>query len=258
MRFSEDLLAGLRRYYLWGLMGWRDIQRRYQRSLLGPFWLLLNSLIMVGIMGPLYSHLLKVPMGEYVAYILASMISWQLITQILSEAPNVYVNSQSFIVDVNLPFATYHLQMIWRNLIIYAHGLPIILLFCLIFGKASLISLALYPVNLLLVMVNAYFASYILATLGARYRDVYPIVTNLLQVLFFVTPIIWQRSMLGDYQHINDVNGFYHALEMLRAPFLGYVPQPISYAYLIISAIAGFVACQYLSKRAGHRLAYWV
>ena len=258
MGFTADLQAGLHRYYLWGLMGWRDIQRRYQRSLLGPFWLLLNSLIMVGVMGPLYSHLLHVPMSDYISYILASMISWQLITAILSESPNVFLVSSSFIVDVNLPFSTYVLQMLWRNLIIYAHGLPIILIVSLIFGKASALSLLLYPVNISLVVINCYFACYLLATLGARYRDVFPIVTNLLQVLFFVTPIIWQRSMLGEYQWITDFNGFYHALELLRAPFLGYIAQPLSYIYLGASAVIGYAVCALLSKRANHRLAYWV
>ncbi len=258
MSFTADLLAGISRYYLWGLMGWRDIQRRYQRSLLGPFWLLLNSLIMVGIMGPLYSFILKQPMADYIAYILASMISWQMITAVLSDAPNVFLNSQSFIIDVNLPFSTYVFQMLWRNAIIYLHGLPIILIVSVIFGKASAVSLLLYPINFFLVLINLYIAVYLLATLGARYRDVYPMVTNILQILFFVTPIIWQPSMLGQYQYLNNFNGFYHALELLRAPFLGYVPAALSYAYLGISAVAGYAACALLSKRANHRLAYWV
>jgi ABC-type polysaccharide/polyol phosphate export permease len=256
--FFTDILAGLRRYFLWSMLGWQDVARRYRRSMLGPLWILITSSVMIGVMGPLYAYLFKIEMGVYVLYLATSILSWQFLSTSINEMPTTFQQASGFITDVNLPFSSYIFQMLWRNLIVYAHSLALILFITLVTNPANLAFVPLFPLNLLLVLVNMMWVAFVLAILGTRYRDLSPIIGSLTQIAFFVTPIIWHPDMLGMAQWVNYINPFYHVIEMLRAPFMGQVPDTLSYVFLSVSAVVGMMLAALLFRRAAPRLAYWL
>ncbi len=258
MDLLKDLKLGAERYYLWLYLGWRDVYRRYLRSFLGPSWLFINSLVLVSVMGPLYSFLFKIPMENYLGYMITSVLTWQTVAQIFNDIPSVYINNSGFITDVNLPFSVYHMQMLWRNLVIYGNSLIIILPVTFFSHLLNLQSFLLFPVNLLLVVLNGLFASYLIAGIGTRFRDIAPIMASIIQIAFFATPIIWKKEMLGPHYYLTYFNPFFHMLEMLRAPFLGYVPDAISYIVLSVTALIGFLLTFVSYRRIQTRVAYWL
>lgn len=258
MGFWQDFQAGIARRHLWLFMGWRDVHRRYMRSVLGPLWLVINALLTVSILGPLYSYLFKIPMADYLVYMITGVLTWQMIAQIFNEMPVLYANNASLITDVNLPFSVYHFQMLFRNLIVYANSLAIIFIVTLLFGTINWSALLLLPFGIILVLLNCYFLSNLIAALGTRFRDVVPIIVNMLQAAFYATPIIWKKEMLMDYQFLNHFNPFFHAVEVMRAPFLGEAPHMISYAFLIVTAIIALLLNIICFPRIRLRLAFWL
>lgn len=258
MELFQDLKLGLERYYLWLYLGWRDVYRRYLRSFLGPSWLFINSLVLVSVMGPLYSFLFKIPMANYLGYMITSILTWQTVAQIFNDMPTVYINNSGFITDVNLPFSVYHLQMLWRNFVIYCNSLIIILPITFFSHLWNWQSVLLFPVNLFLVAANGLFISYLVAALGTRFRDILPIMGSVVQIAFFATPIIWKKDMLGAHAYLTDFNPFFHMLEMLRAPFLGYVPGLMSYLVLSTTALLGLLLTMLSYRRISPRVAYWL
>jgi len=258
MEFLKDLELGIGRHYLWVYLGWRDIYRRYLRSFLGPFWLLINSLILVAVMGPLYSFLFKVPMVSYLVYMITGMLSWQFISQTFTEMPNVYITNAGYITDVNLPFSVYHFQMLWRNLIIYFNSLIIIIPATALFGHYEWHSILMLPIGLFLILINAFFISFLIAAFGTRFRDITPITASVLQITFFVTPIFWKKDMVSKYIDLINLNPFYHMLEVIRAPFLGYVAEPISFIFLCTTAVIGFFLNLWAYSYLKNRVAYWL
>jgi len=258
MEIWNDLIKGIARHYLWLYMGWRDVYRRYIRSFLGPSWLIINSLVMVGVMGPLYSFLFHIPMQNYLVYMVTSMLSWQLIAQLFAEMPNIYITNSSYITDVNLPFSVYHLQMLWRNMIIYGNNLLIIVPVIALFGHFDWQAMLMFPINLALVFINAFLFSYLIGALGTRFRDITPIANSIIQIAFFTTPILWKKDMIGQYVSLNYVNPFFNMLEMLRGPFLGYVPDMPSYILLIVLAMIGYGLNVLTYRNIQPRVAYWL
>ena len=258
MELLQDLKLGFARYYLWLHMGWRDVYRRYLRSFLGPSWVFINSLVLASVMGPLYSFLFKIPLESYWGYMITSILTWQTIAQMFNEMPAVYISSAGFITDVNLPFSVYHLQMLWRNMIIYANSLVIILPITVFSHLINWQSLLLFPINLFLVLANGLFISFLVASIATRFRDIAPIMASIVQMVFFVTPIIWKKDMLGAHAYLIYCNPFFHMLEMLRAPFLGYVPDLASYLILSVTALLGFFLTMISYRRIHSRVAYWL
>src|SRR6218665_196386 len=62
---SNDISVGLSAWHVWAALGWHDIRQRYRRSVLGPFWFTLSTLILVAVLGVLYSTLLGQEITEY-------------------------------------------------------------------------------------------------------------------------------------------------------------------------------------------------
>ena len=80
----------------------------------------------------------------------------------------------------------------------------------------------LFPLGLLLIGLNAVWVGLLLGLLCARFRDIPPMITNLVQVALFLTPIMWKKEMLGRYEWTHaDLNPFHHFIEIVRAPLLG-------------------------------------
>ena len=94
--------------------------------------------------------------------------------------------------------------------------------------------------------------------LSTRYRDIPQLVTNFIQVMFFLTPIFWSPLTLPNRPAFVTLNPFYHLIEIVRAPLLGDVVSSASWALCIGMAAAGLGFTAWLYRRAHARIAYWV
>ena len=93
---------------------------------------------------------------------------------------------------------------------------------------------------------------------GARFRDIAPIVASLVQVAFFLTPVLWSIDQLGRHRWAATWNPLYHFLEIVRAPLLGAPIAPISWQVVIAVTVTGWSFAFLLYCRFRARIAYWV
>jgi len=180
-----DLLDGLRLWELWATLGWHDIRQRYRRSLIGPFWLTLSMGLMIGGLAYLYAGLLHQDVRTYLPYVATGMIVFSMISTIAIEGATTFIGSSSLILQLRAPLSIYVYQMLWRNLLIFFHNISIYVLVVL-FTKVELTwSLLLAPLGLFLLVLNGLWVSIVLGGLSARFRDVPPIITSVMQVASF-------------------------------------------------------------------------
>jgi ABC-type polysaccharide/polyol phosphate export permease len=92
-----------------------------------------------------------------------------------------------------------------------------------------------------------------------RFRDIPQIVASLLQVAFFLTPILWQPTMLsGRRVVVVDYNPFYHFVELIRGPLLGHDPSRLSWLVVAAITVVGWAMTLMLYSRYRSRIPYWV
>ena len=255
---SNDITVGIFAWRIWGTLGWHDIRQRYRRSVLGPFWFTLSTAIMVVVLGMLYSTLLKQEISSYLPYLAVSLVVWQYIGTIANEGCNSYTGSAHLIKQLRLPLTIHVGRVVWRNFVILLHSLPVVVIMLIVFGKVPGIGYLLVPVGLLLLLLNGVWIGVVLGILCARFRDIPPIVTNLIQVAFFFTPVMWMPEILQERAWVAHYNPLYHLIEIVRAPLLN---RPIlleSWGWAIGMMVIGFVFAQYLMVRARNRVAYWL
>ncbi|MBD8555636.1 ABC transporter permease [Rhizobium sp. CFBP 8762] len=254
----RDMKDGLAMVSLWSFLGWRHVARNYSRSVLGPLWLTLSMGVMVLSLGLLYSQIYKINVAEYLPFLAVGFILWNLIGGSITESCHVFSGSGHFIRQTNLPLTIYSLRTVCTQLIIFAHNFIIYIVVALIFQIwPGPVILLLLPA-LLIIAINCLFAGMILGPLCARYRDVPLIIASLVQVAFFLTPILWRADLLPERAYFVRFNPFYHFLEIARAPLLG-GPIHISswIVCLMITAVHGTVAF-WIFARVRSRIAYWV
>lgn len=253
-----DLAAGLALWQLWSTLGWHDIRQRYRRSMLGPFWLTLSMGIMVAGLAYLYGGLFGQKDEQYLPYVATGMIVFSMISTMAVEGANVFIGSASLILQLRAPLSIYVYQSVWRNLLIFAHNISIYV-FVLLFVKIDIgwnILLA-FP-GLFLVTLSGVWMGLALGGLSARFRDVPPVVSSIMQVAFFLTPIFWTATSLPDRELFVHLNPFYYLVEVVRMPLMGKTPSLTIWAIAIgMNAIGAAVAILFYA-RYRNRIAYWV
>jgi lipopolysaccharide transport system permease protein len=256
-RALHDVETGLWLWPLWTRLGWNDILKRYRRSLLGPFWLTASMGIMIAVLGVLYARLFRTPVPEFLPFLCVGLLVWNLISSFLVEGGVLFTGAESFIKQIRLPYSVYVYQSAWSKLIIFGHNCIIYFVVLLYFkiwpGAVGLLAVP----GLMIVLVNGALMGLAVGLVSARFRDVPQFVNSIVQILFFVTPIMWKPELLKDHGYL-ELNPFFHLLEIVRAPLLGHLPSLENYlAVALITALnvafAGVIFTKFRS-----RIAYWV
>src|SRR6266436_4655263 len=214
-----DFMSGLAMWRLWGTLGWNDILQRYRRSLLGPFWLTASMAIMVVALGILYAELFNTPIHDFLPYLCVGLLVWNMMSSFLIEGGTLFTGAESYIKQIRLPYSAYVYRSSWSKLIIFGHNFIIyfgvLLYFAIWPGAVALLAIP----GLLIVLVNGAVATLCIGMISARFRDVPQLINSVVQIVFFVTPIMWKPELLHSRAYIAEFNPFYHLMEIVRAPF---------------------------------------
>jgi lipopolysaccharide transport system permease protein len=221
-RHAERALADLRD----GLSQWRlalarlDLRNRYRGSVLGPLWMSLSTLIMLIGLGLLYGTLFKLGLANYLPHLAVSLIIWQWMSTCITEACSTLIGAEGVIRQMRLPYTLHALRIAFRNSLVAAHSLPIILLVFLVFGHVPGPEGFLAIFGLLLIGINMLAGGLLLGMMCARFRDIPSLVGNVVQLAFFASPILWKPELLGDAMVWMALNPFYALLETVRGPLV--------------------------------------
>ena len=252
-----DVTTGLSLWPLWTRLGWNDILKRYRRSLLGPFWLTASMGIMIAALGVLYANLFRTPIRDFLPFLCVGLLVWNLISSFLVEGGALFSGAESFIKQIRLPYSVYVYQSAWSKLIIFGHNCIIYFAVLLYFeiwpGAVALLAVP----GLLIVVVNGALMGLTVGLISARFRDVPQFVNSIVQILFFVTPIMWKPELLKDHGYL-ELNPFYHLLEVVRAPLLGHLPSTDNYLVAMLVTVFNVALTGVLFTKFRSRIAYWV
>ncbi|OUJ06807.1 permease [Acetobacter malorum] len=253
----QDLLSGMKLARLGATLGWLDIKLRYRGSILGPFWLTASTAVMVAAMGVLYAYLMNMDVHKYLPFLTLSLVLWGFVGSTLQDGCTTFTSAAALIHSARMPYSLHVLRATVRNLLTLAHNIPVVVVVFLWFRVAPTWSWTMGAACALWIF-DSFMATLLLGILGARFRDVPPIVASTLQILFFVTPILWAPELMKTGQDWLLLDPFFPLMEIVRTPFTGdIVSTAIWPAALAWSAgLTVFTFALFARMRA--RLAYWV
>ncbi|MDO9503388.1 MAG: ABC transporter permease [Falsiroseomonas sp.] len=254
----EDVRLGTSRWRLALTLAWLDIRNRYRGSVLGPFWLTLSTGVMLAGLGLLYARLFDLPLREYLPHLAVSLVIWNAISQMVNDSTTSLTSSEAIIRQLPLPYTVHALRCAMRNGIIAAHNLPLILLVFLLCGHLPGPEALLAIPGFILIAINAVAAALFLGMLCARFRDIAPIVGSIMQLAFFLTPILWKPKLLGGWEVWMPLNPFYALLETVRGPLVEGGGPPLAWLAAILYTLATVTMAAAFFVRFRSRVAFWV
>jgi ABC-type polysaccharide/polyol phosphate export permease len=254
----SDIYEGARMAPLWLSMGWDQTMSRFRRTVLGPFWLSANFLVIAFSMAYVFGGLASGGAHALLPKLMAGLLTWGLIGGAIGESAGVFISAGPMMTSQRMPLRFHVYLMIFRGFINFvAQLLALWLIFVLMrFGSPPAWPLL---IGLPLIMLNSFLFSLILAMPSTRCRDVNQLTGFAIQILFFITPVFWDPSaMKPRYRFILDYNPFAHYIELIRQPLLGHVPALVHYEWTVCSILVlGFVAVSVLALYR-KRVIFWL
>jgi lipopolysaccharide transport system permease protein len=216
-----DWWEGTRRTDIWWTLAWFDVVLRYRRSMLGPLWLTLSMGAMIGGMGPLYSSLFGTELSKFFPHLALGIIFWGFFSSVVTESCNAFVGSSNYLKQGYFPISLFVWRSIARNLIQFAHQIVLYVPVALWAGISLSWSALLVIPAMAIAIVNAHALGLLLGLICTRFRDVTQIVTSVMQMLMFLTPVFWLPESLPDRAQYILWNPFAQMLDLLRTPLMG-------------------------------------
>jgi len=239
-------------------LAWTDNKTRYRNSLLGPFWPTITTLMTVTALSFIWGHLLKESSEEYIPHLAIGLILWQLISGIIVDSPTLFIRNAQVIKNVVLPNWFFTIRVLFRHLTNFIHNAFIIigvLLYCNIPLKHEMLFFFPY---LLLALLILFFLSHSIGLLGARFRDMEPLISGVVPLLFLISPIIYTAERLPLGFNIVWANPFTYLLESLRCSLTGGQTPDITNVVLMLMLGALIALAVLLEHSIGKKIAFWV
>lgn len=208
-------------------------------------------------MGLFYSQLLKVHLADYFPYIASGILIWTLISSLILELTDSFIEAENLIKQIKLPYSVYPLRVVSRNFLVFLHNVIAIVPLLIYFR----VSICFFSFLFGLIVLACYGLVYglIFALIGARFRDIKPIIASILQVSFFITPVMWMPEMIPDrFSFVFYLNPFYQIIELVRGPLIGTMPSLYNIMFNFILLVLGFLQAFLLLIKARCRIAFWV
>ncbi|MGY2004900.1 galactan export ABC transporter permease subunit Wzm/RfbD [Blastococcus sp. SYSU DS1024] len=261
-----DLTGGWRQRELWGHLGWQDIRQRYRRSVLGPVWITISMAVTAVALGILYAGLFGVPLETLLPHVLVGFIVWAFISGCINEGAEVFIANEGLIKHLPSPISVHVYRLVWRQALFFAHNLIVYAVMLFVFPQPlKWTALAVIPAILLLV-VNGVWVALLFGIVSTRFRDLTPITQSIVQLMFFLTPIVWiyddlinsPNPAVAERARLAEFNPFLHFLEIVRAPMLGQDQQLRHWIVVLAITVVGWVLTVFVMRRYRARVAYWV
>lgn len=216
-----DLDAGLRRKNVAVALAWEDIGDQHRRTALGPVWLLINYLAFACTFIFVFQRG-DTGAADYAAYVATGLLVWFFIMETLTHSVSLFVREENFIKGTTLPLSVYVLRLFMQSTIRAGYALVGCLSILALSGTGLSWAWAWSLFGALLLLLVTPAAIVIFAFLGAYVPDAQFVVSNLMRLGMFLTPVFWRYEGASGVRHVlYYYNPFTYFLEIVRAPILG-------------------------------------
>lgn len=203
---------------------WRDIKVRYRQTVFGAAWAVLPPVLMMLIFWIFLGRLARVPSDgvPYPVFALAGLIPWMFFAQVLQGDSECLVRSPDLITKVYFPRLFLPASVAASYVLDYVVALAVLAVVMVIAGVGISSNVIWLPILTALVALTALSVGIWLAALNVRYRDVRHTVPFLIQVLLFLTPVVYPASLIPQrWQAIYAINPMAGVVEGFRWTVLG-------------------------------------
>jgi lipopolysaccharide transport system permease protein len=222
---------------------WRDIKIKYKQTVLGFLWAILQPFLMMLIFTFFFGRVLNVPSQNlpYPIFVFSGLLLWNTFASGLTNAASSMVNNAGIIKKIYFPRLIVPVSAILVATFDFFIAFTLFIPLLIFYDQAvALSAIYLWPAAVLLCIMAVLGPGSWLSALTIKYRDFRYVIPFLIQVLFFLTPVIYPVSMLTHpiLKYILVISPMYAAIELFRFPLTGIYPEPMLILISLVSAVS--------------------
>jgi len=255
-----DVTEGIRRWRGWTYLAMQTTKSQYRRTVLGPWWLTLQTAAYILALAAIFSNLLHHhnSLRSFLPYVALGFMGFQLLSGLTRTASTTFVSAAGTMQSTRQPLSSYVFRDATIEFVQFGHNVVIYFVF-LAAGLVPLTVKSLIAIPIVvLIAINGCLAALWLGPTVARFRDVGPLVASILQMAVFFTPIFYRPVDLGPRRALIEWNPFTYLLGAFRDPLIGAPLEVKNYVGAVVITVANLLIALVVFSRSRSRIPYWV
>jgi lipopolysaccharide transport system permease protein len=203
---------------------WRDLKMRYKQTVLGIGWVILQPLLMTLVFTIFFGIVVRVPSDgvPYPLFAYSGLLAWMFFSQVIAAGTQSLTGHGYLISNIYFPRLMLPLVNVCVRLVDVFVASVVLIGLMFYYGIGLSWSFLLFPLLILQLAVLGFGLSAFLARLHLKYRDISSLLTVVLQVWMFVSPVVYPPSLIGGtWRKIYFLNPVAGVIENLRAALFG-------------------------------------
>ncbi len=260
-KIYKEIIDAIKNHDLWVNIAISKLRVRFIRTALGPVWEIIGTMIFLIFITSIWSRLWGRSFFEYFGFLYTGYAIWKIISTTITESTflfsELYANALRNMKCNPLSFC---LGNSLKNIFILFLNLPIVLLITIYNETLSINGILLLAYYLVVFFITSVCLSFIVASLCLKFRDLQYSVVVIMQLLFFMTPVIWDAKQIAEKGRffLVDMNIFYHYVEFFRSALLYGKVNPLSVYVVTITSTILVIITFYIYYKIKDKLIFWV
>lgn len=230
---------------LFQTLAWRDIKVKYKQTIVGIVWAILQPVVQMIVFSFFFGKLASIPSDgvPYPLFSFSGLTLWTMFVGALSNSSNSMVSSAHLISKVYFPRLIVPVSSTLVIYIDYLISWTVLGVLFVFFGYMPAWTIPFSPLVALGPLVLANGLGFFLSAINVQFRDVRIALPFFIQLLIFVSPVIYPVSVAGQFAWVVNLNPMSGYLELHRSLILGHQGfDPLAVVYSIVATIAIFFA----------------
>ncbi len=209
---------------------WRDVKVRYKQTFFGAAWAIIQPLVLMVVFTLLFGRVLNIATPKDVpkpVFYFAGLVPWTLFAAALASASGSLASNAMLIRKIYFPRLILPISAVGSNLVDFAVALGVLFVMLFAYGIGVSTKVVWLPLLTCLALITAIAVSLWLSALNARYRDAQYMIPFLVQILLFVTPVMYSSSQIpADVRPLYFLNPMAGVVEGFRWALADAAPAP--------------------------------
>lgn len=239
----------------------RDLKVRYRRSAIGFLWTMLQPLLTMLVLHIVFSTLFRFDVKNYPVYALAGILFWNFFSQGITSSMNSLKANANILSKLPVPLEVFPIASVLSGLVNLFFAFVPLMGLLLVTGHKITLSLFFLPVAVLIATLFTLGAGFLLSPLAAFFSDIVELVTVVLMLLFYMTPIFYPMSIVEEHRlfWVVRYNPARSILEVFRDPiYLNKIP-PITHLSVATGvALVAFAVGVFAFRRMNDRIPFYL
>lgn len=245
---------------IWNLVK-RDLKVRYRRSILGFFWTMLQPLLTMAVLYIVFSTIFRFQVDNYPVYALAGLLFWNFFQQSIVSSMNSLKSVAYILQKLPVPMVVFPIATVISGIINLGLAMFPVLILIWVTGHSFSASMFFLPISILIAALFTLGAGLLLAPLAVFFTDIIELVTVLLTLLFYLTPIIYPKEIVAGHSFYPLVlyNPALSILEVFRDPiYNGTIPSTYNLAVSCGLAVLLLVVGSWSFRRTAEKIPFYL